>query len=156
MGSIPGSGRPPGEGKSHPLQDSCLENPMDRGAWRAAVHRLGKELDTTERLDNNDMPVAWISRILFAEDNSQVPGKLLFILQDSHSGSPPLPPKTAPSLGQGQSPSSELQGDLSHFSLRLCCPYLPSCCRSPLWDCNRSQGRTCFATTQFLAQHTAY
>ena len=88
---------------------------MDRGAWRAAVLRLGKELDMTERLDNNDMPVAWISRILFAEDNSQVPGKLLFILQDSHSGSPPLPPKTAPSLGQGQSPSSELQGDLSHF-----------------------------------------
>ena len=32
VGSVPGSGRPPGEGNSHPLQDSCLENPMDRGA----------------------------------------------------------------------------------------------------------------------------
>ena len=32
-GSIPGSGRSPGEGNSNPLQYSCLENPMDRGAW---------------------------------------------------------------------------------------------------------------------------
>ena len=36
-GSIPGSGRSPGEGKGCSLQYSCLENPMDRGAWRAAV-----------------------------------------------------------------------------------------------------------------------
>ena len=38
MGSIPGSGRSPGEGNGNPLLDSCLENPMDRGAWRATVH----------------------------------------------------------------------------------------------------------------------
>ena len=37
-GSIPGSGRSPGGGPGSPLQYSCLENPMDRGAWRAAVH----------------------------------------------------------------------------------------------------------------------
>ena len=37
-GLIPGSGRSPGEGHVNPLQDSCLENPMDRGAWWAAVH----------------------------------------------------------------------------------------------------------------------
>ena len=37
MGSIPGSGRSPGEEHGNPLQDSCLENAMDRGAWRAAV-----------------------------------------------------------------------------------------------------------------------
>ena len=36
--SIPGSGRSPGEGNGNPLQYSCLGNPMDRGAWRAAVH----------------------------------------------------------------------------------------------------------------------
>ena len=36
--SSPESGRCPGEGNSNPLQDSCLENPMDRGAWRAAAH----------------------------------------------------------------------------------------------------------------------
>ena len=34
LGSIPGSGRSPGEGNGNPLQYSCLENPMDRGAWR--------------------------------------------------------------------------------------------------------------------------
>ena len=38
VGSIPGSGRSPGEGRGNPLQDSCLGNPMDRGAWRATVH----------------------------------------------------------------------------------------------------------------------
>ena len=37
QGSIPGSGRYSGEGNSNPLQYSCLENPMDRGAWRATV-----------------------------------------------------------------------------------------------------------------------
>ena len=40
--SVPGSGRSPGEGHGNPLQFSCLENPMDRGAWRAAVHRVTK------------------------------------------------------------------------------------------------------------------
>ena len=37
-GSIPGSGRSPGEGNGNPLQDSCLGNPMDREAWWATVH----------------------------------------------------------------------------------------------------------------------
>ena len=41
-GSIPGSGRSPGGGHGTPLQSSCLENPMDRGAWWAAVHGVGK------------------------------------------------------------------------------------------------------------------
>ena len=41
-GSIPGSGRSPGEGNGNPLQYSCLENPMDRGAWRATVHGITK------------------------------------------------------------------------------------------------------------------
>ena len=42
LGSIPESGRSPGEGNDNPLQYSCLENPMDRGAWRATVHRITK------------------------------------------------------------------------------------------------------------------
>ena len=42
MGSIPGSGRSPGEGNANPLQYSCLENFMDRGAWWATVHEVAK------------------------------------------------------------------------------------------------------------------
>ena len=42
MGSIPGSGRGPGEGNGNPLQYSCLENPMDRGACQATVHGVAK------------------------------------------------------------------------------------------------------------------
>ena len=41
-GSIPGSGRSPGEGNGNPLQYSCLENSMDRGAWQAEVHGVTK------------------------------------------------------------------------------------------------------------------
>ena len=48
--SIPGLGRSPGEGNNNPLQYSCLENPMDRGAWPATVHQVAKELNTTEQL----------------------------------------------------------------------------------------------------------
>ena len=40
--SIPGSRRSPGEGHGNPLQCSCLENPMDKGAWWATVHRVTK------------------------------------------------------------------------------------------------------------------
>ena len=51
-GLIPGSGRSPGEGNGNPLQYSCLENPMDGGAWRATVHGV-TELAMTERLSHH-------------------------------------------------------------------------------------------------------
>ena len=47
MSSISGLGKSPGEGHDNPLQYSCLEYPMDRGAWQATVHEV-TELDTTE------------------------------------------------------------------------------------------------------------
>ena len=47
VGSILGSGRSPGGGHGNPLQYSCLENPMDRGAWRAIIHGVTKS-DMTE------------------------------------------------------------------------------------------------------------
>ena len=46
-GSIPGSGRSPGEGNGNPFQYSCLRNPLDRGVWRAAVYGVAEESDTT-------------------------------------------------------------------------------------------------------------
>ena len=48
-GSIPRLGRSPGEGNGNPLQYSCLENSMDKGAWWATVHGGGKKSDRTER-----------------------------------------------------------------------------------------------------------
>ena len=42
LGSIPGSGRSPGEGNGNPLQYPCLENPMDRGTWQATVPGVAK------------------------------------------------------------------------------------------------------------------
>ena len=45
LGSIPGLGRSPGRGHGNPFQYSCLENPMDRGAWWTTVHRAHKDLE---------------------------------------------------------------------------------------------------------------
>ena len=49
-GSMPWSGRSPGGGHGNPLQYSCLENPMDRGAWQATVHRVAKSWTQLKRL----------------------------------------------------------------------------------------------------------
>ena len=46
-GLIPGLGISPGERNGNPLQYSCLEHPMDRGAWQAIVHGIAKESDMT-------------------------------------------------------------------------------------------------------------
>ena len=49
LGSIPGLGKSPGKGNGNPLQDYCLENPMDRGAWWATAHGVAK---SRTRLNN--------------------------------------------------------------------------------------------------------
>ena len=48
--SIPGLGRSPGGGHGNPLQDSCLKNPMDRGAWWATVHSIAKSRTRVKQL----------------------------------------------------------------------------------------------------------
>ena len=50
---IPGSGRPTGGGNGNPLQYSCLENPMDRGLWQAAVHGVAQSLTGLKRLSTH-------------------------------------------------------------------------------------------------------
>ena len=56
MGSIPGLGKSLGEGKGNPLQYSCLENPMHRGAWQVIVHGVAEEMDATWRPSSNNNP----------------------------------------------------------------------------------------------------
>ena len=53
LGSIPGPGRSPGGGHGNPLQCSCLENPMDRGAWRVMVHGVTKSWTRLKRLSTH-------------------------------------------------------------------------------------------------------
>ena len=54
-GVTPGSGRSPAEGNGNPPQYSCLGNFMDRGAWQTTVHGVAEELDTSERLNSNNI-----------------------------------------------------------------------------------------------------
>ena len=56
-GSIPGWGRSPGEGNGNLLQHSCLENPMDRGAWQATVHVVTKSGTCLRRLSTRTREV---------------------------------------------------------------------------------------------------
>ena len=57
LGSIPGSGRFPGAEDGNPLQYSCLENPMERGAWRPTVHRVTKSQTQLKRLTMHTVQV---------------------------------------------------------------------------------------------------
>ena len=68
--SIPESGRSPGEGHGNPLQYSYLENPVDKGAWQAAVHRV-TESDTTE-VTKNSFPIVFLYGLL--QTLNKVPG----------------------------------------------------------------------------------
>ena len=52
-GSIPGSGRSPGGGRGNPFWYSCLENPMDRGAWQATVYSIAKSQTQLKRLSTH-------------------------------------------------------------------------------------------------------
>ena len=54
LGSISGSARSPGGGHGNPLQHSCLENPMDRGAWQATVHRVTESQTRLKRLSTQN------------------------------------------------------------------------------------------------------
>ena len=67
-GSIPGSGRSPGKGNGNPLQDSCLGNSLDRGAWWATVHGVANKSDTTQRL--NKTMIRDLDSILTAVGNN--------------------------------------------------------------------------------------
>ena len=61
-GSVPASGRSPGEGHGHPLQASCLENSMDRGDWRATDHRIAKSQTRRRRLSTRVQLTMWAQR----------------------------------------------------------------------------------------------
>ena len=63
-GLIPGSGRSPGGRHDNPLQYSCLENPMDRGAWQATVHRVTKSQTQLKRLSSSRTLWGWVSPLI--------------------------------------------------------------------------------------------
>ena len=56
-GLIPGSGRSPGGGYGNPRQYSCLENPLDRGAWQAAVHGVAQSRTQLNQLSTTEMQI---------------------------------------------------------------------------------------------------
>ena len=81
---IPGSGRSPGEGNGNPLQYSCLENPMHRGAWRATVHGVAKSRTRLKQLSShvkcNLEPLFFIKRGGGSPRALQTPSQGFFFL----------------------------------------------------------------------------
>ena len=61
VSSIPGSGRSSGERNGNPLQYSCLENPMDRGAWQTIVHRVANSQIQLKPLSTCQSGIIWVS-----------------------------------------------------------------------------------------------
>ena len=84
-GSIPESGRSPEEGHANPLQYSCMENPTDRGAWRAAVHGVA---ESQTRLSDSAAAVKSSRRHepLLKVDYSCHHQRLIFTLQNGFLG----------------------------------------------------------------------
>ena len=62
--SVPGSGSSPGGGHGSPLQCSCLENPMDRGAWRAAVHSVGNSRTRLSAHSAQTYVLVWFCKVV--------------------------------------------------------------------------------------------
>ena len=82
MGSIPGSGRSPGEGNVNIVQYSCLENPMHKGAWRATVHKISQSRTCLKQLRTHvDQNKLWT--IL---QETGIPYNLMCLLRNLHAG----------------------------------------------------------------------
>ena len=85
-GLIPGPGRSPQEENGSSLQYFALGNPMDRGAWRATVHAVAKELDMIERL-NHHHKIIWMNNLHSGLCESSAEHLGTFMLPESHLGS---------------------------------------------------------------------
>ena len=72
LGSIPGSGRYPGEGNGNPLQCSCLVNPMNGGAWWATVHRVAKSQTRLSDLTMDTVSLTKEARICNGEKTTSL------------------------------------------------------------------------------------
>ena len=94
-GSILGLGRSPGEENGYPLQYSYLENPMDRGAWWATVHRVAKNRTQLKWLSTHSQVIPWFSNTSAPLQVNQV-GSIVSNIDASISGRwNPLSPATA-------------------------------------------------------------
>ena len=112
--SIPGSGRSPGVGNGNPLQYSCLENSMDRGAWRATVHRAAKSRDMTEATEHTPKHMALCTNI--KTDDFAFSKILLQPFPWCRTTPPPPPP---PLMGSGKNHCCSYCHFLPYLSARL-------------------------------------
>ena len=136
-GSIPGSGRSPGEGNGYPLQYSCLENPMDRGAWQATVHSVAKswtQLSDSARLQALGAPLSHPLPTLHHHHHPPTslpqlpPLSSLQVASVSSQGSrllsPALPPQVLPSTSGCSLNKCHVEIQLFELLANMYCPVL--------------------------------
>ena len=136
VGLLPGLGRSPGGGNGISLQDSCLENPMDGGAWWATVHGVAK----SQRLSRRAKTLFPLSLLVNVSSRVEPERNFLASQADDH-----FPFKSLPDLPL---PSSESESEVARSCLTLCDPVD---CTRPLgpWD---SPGENTGVGCHFLLQ----
>ena len=116
LGSVPGSGRSPAAGHGNPFQYSCLENPVDRGAWWATAHGVA-ESDTTEQVSTqHGASLSTLHRTPSAQALCQSPQPCSR-----------LPTVTIPEKGTPQSVTTGPSPAPTHCHLQTCSQQHPAC-----------------------------
>ena len=138
-GSIPGSGRSPGEGNGNPLQYSCLENPMDRGAWWATVHGVAKSWTWWSNwlhLLTYRMSRGWRDKDLSirqALDQRSSVGKMVSVWERTRKTAVWQWGESGPGCNWGWN-------QIGHRDLKGYCFY-PVSIRVPFWECGEMKKR---------------
>ena len=128
LGLITGSGRSPGESNGNPLQYSCLENPMDRGAWRATVHRIAKSWTQLKWLStyaveqrvsmSSTTSTLVLNQVMEAEPHDREPGSTH---THSHTHPPPHLPRQHTPLGLLKRGKYNFPAPFKDYQLHCCC-----------------------------------
>ena len=148
LGSIPGLGRSPGEGNGNPLQDYCLENPMNRGAWQATAHGVAKSRTRLSDFTSLHLQLPESVSYYLCEHN----GEVMKIIKHQPMPHPKIIHRFCSSLGQqeGRRKHTRPQGEKGLRQTIICCYTFKGASQVTLVVKNLPTDRDIRATGQIL------